>query len=280
MAFRLGIIGGGSMGQAIVRGAVEAGVLAPEAVLVAEIDPRRREGLADLGCASTGDAAAVVAADEIMLATKPQSFPEVARAIAPLAETRVVLSIMAGLSSGAIRAALGERARVIRIMPNTPCRVGAGMAAIALGEGAEAGDETLAVAIFEALGKTTIVQERLMHAVTALSGSGPAYVFLLAEAMEEAAARLGLDPDTAGLLVRQTIRGSGKLLSESTEGPAALRAAVTSPGGTTEAALSVLEGRELSGIIIDAVIAARDRGGELEQGSGVRGQGSGETESP
>ena len=138
------------------------------------------------------------------------------------------------------------------------------MAAIALGDGAEPGDEALAVGIFEALGRTVTVQEALMHAVTAVSGSGPAYVFLLAEAMEKAAVDLGLDPAQAGLLVRQTILGAGKLLAESGRSPSQLRAAVTSPGGTTEAALREMDRRELSAIIRAAVTAARDRGVELD----------------
>jgi pyrroline-5-carboxylate reductase len=149
-------------------------------------------------------------------------------------------------------------------MPNMPCQIGAGMAAIAVGEGAQPGDETLAVGIFEALGRTVIVDEAVMHAVTAVSGSGPAYVFLLAEAMEQAGVGLGLDPDTARLLVRQTILGAGKLLAESDRTASELRVAVTSPGGTTEAALTEMLSRELPTIVQDAVTAARDRGAELE----------------
>lgn len=139
------------------------------------------------------------------------------------------------------------------------------MAAIALGEGAEPGDEALAVAIFNALGKTTIVAEAQMHVVTAVSGGGPAYVFLLAEAMQQAAVALGLDERTAGLLSRQTILGAGKLLVESDSAPAALREAVTSPAGTTEAALKVMLQRDLPRIIAEALTAARDRGRELDQ---------------
>lgn len=265
MRCKLGMIGGGNMGQAIVRGAIDAGVLGPHDVLVAEIDPARRKVLAELGCATTDDPAGVLGCEQLMLAVKPQSFGEVARTIAPIAEGKVVISIMAGLSSTSIRRALGEQARVVRVMPNTPCQVGAGMAAIALGAGARAGDEALAVAIFNALGETAIVPEAQMHAVTAVSGGGPAYVFLLAEAMQQTAMGLGLDEPTARLLVRQTIYGAGKLLMETDEDAAVLRNAVTSRAGTTEAALSVMIKRDLPGIIVDGITAARNRGRALDE---------------
>lgn len=263
MAIKLGIIGAGNMGMAIVRGVIEAGVLPPQTIVVADLDESCRKAAAGLGCRSTADAAEMREAGQILLAVKPQGFAAVAGAIGPLQRGTVVISIMAGLGSRAIRQALGPLARVVRAMPNTPCRVGAGMTAIAPGDGAEPGDEALAVKIFAALGRTVIVHEHHMHAVTGISGSGPAYVFLLAEAMEHAAVSAGLDDVTAGLLVRQTILGAGTLLAESAEAPAELRAAVTSPGGTTEAALEVMMDRDWPAIVGDAIAAARDRGAEL-----------------
>lgn len=263
MGITLGIIGGGNMGTAIVRGSIEAGVLSPQAIVVAEIDESRRIALAELGCRTTADVAEVAGAEQVMLAVKPQGFGDVATDLGPLERPTVVISIMAGLESRAIRAALGPESRVIRVMPNTPCQVGVGMTAIACGDGAEPGDETLAVRIFEALGRTVTVDETHMHAVTGVSGSGPAYVFLLAEAMERAAIDAGLDEGTAALLVRQTIRGAATLLAESDREPSELRAAVTSPGGTTEAAIGVMLERELPGIVTAAIKAARERGAEL-----------------
>ncbi len=265
MGSRLGIIGAGNMGHAIVRGVVEAGVLSPQAIVVAEIDPARREAVAALGCPTAADPAAALAAEQILLAVKPQGFAGLAERIGPIAEPRIVLSIMAGLHSRSIRAGLGPAARVIRVMPNTPCRIGAGVAAIALGEGAAPGDETLAVSIFDALGRTVMVNEADMHAVTGVSGSGPAYVFLLVESMERAAVEAGLDPPTAAVLVRQTVLGAARLLVESGGEPAALREAVTSPGGTTEAALGVMMEKGFGAIIGDAISAARTRGRELDQ---------------
>lgn len=264
MQTRLGIIGAGNMGRAIVRGVLDAGVLSPQAVVVAEIDRDRREDLAVLGCATTADPAAALAAEQVLLAVKPQSFGALAESLGPLAEPKVVISIMAGLHSRTIRAALGEAARVVRVMPNTPCRIGAGMTAIAPGHGAVAGDERLAVEIFEALGRTVVVDESDMHAITGLSGSGPAYLYLLAEALEQAGAQAGLDAETSALLVQQTLVGAALLLVESGEEPAALRRAVTSPGGTTEAALAVMLERGLPQIVADAVKAARDRGAEID----------------
>jgi pyrroline-5-carboxylate reductase len=260
MSHRLGIIGGGNMGHAIVRGAIEGGVLPPGEIIVAELDAARRRALNDLGCTTTTvAAAAATGAEQLMLAVKPQVFGEIAASIVPLPRSMVVISIMAGLGSPRIRAALGEEARVIRAMPNTPCQVG---------EGAGAGDEALARSLFDALGRTVAVEEAHMYAVTAVSGSGPAYVFLLAEAMLDAAGRMGLEPDAARTLVAQTIRGAGHLLSASPDADAAaLRRAVTSPRGTTEAALSVMLERDLPGIVIEALAAARDRGMELDRGA-------------
>ncbi len=253
------------MGTAIVRGSIEAGVLSPQTIMVADLEESRRAAAAALGCRTTADAAEVVGAEQIMLAVKPQGFAKVADVLGQLAQPTVVISIMAGLGSRAIREGLGPAARVIRVMPNTPCQVGVGMTAIACGEGAEPGDETLAVRIFEALGWTVILDEAHMHAVTGVSGSGPAYVFLLAEAMERAATEAGLDQATAALLVRQTIRGAATLLTDSDREPSELRAAVTSPAGTTEAALGVMLDRDFTGIVVDAIKAARDRGAELAE---------------
>ena len=266
MTYHLGIIGGGNMGGAIVRGGVRVGVLHASSIIVADIDQARLKQFESLGCAVTTDASAAASAEQIMLAVKPQAFPAVAQAVSPLSASKVVISIMAGLSSSKMRASLGPAARIVRAMPNTPCQVGAGMTAIALGEGAQPGDEAMAVALFDAIGRTVLVDESLMYAVTAVSGSGPAYVFLLAEAMEQAAIELGIDRHTARTLVEQTVMGAGRLLVESGQNASELRQAVTSPGGTTAAALEVMFEQELPEVIAEAVLAARNRGIELDQG--------------
>jgi len=253
------------MGQAILQGAIRAEVVEVGQILVVDTDEQRLSEVASIGCAVSDDASTSLSAGQIMLAVKPQVFNAVASVIAPLIEPKIVISIMAGLSSKVLRSALGDKARIIRVMPNTPCSVGAGMSAIALGEGAEQGDETLAVSIFKSLGKTTIVDESLMYAVTAVSGSGPAYVFMLAEEMQKAAMELGIDQTTARLLANQTIFGAGRMLCESNIDVATLRQAVTSPGGTTQAALEVMMNRDLPKIINDAIQAAHERGVELDQ---------------
>jgi pyrroline-5-carboxylate reductase len=203
MAYRLGIIGGGNMGSAIVRGGIANGVLAAKEVIIAEVDADRRGALTDTQCIITDDPKHAAAAEAILLAVKPQIFPSVAEIIAPLPARTIVISIMAGLSSRVIRAGLGDQVRVIRAMPNMPCQIGEGMTAIALGQGSSLGDETLAVRLFSAIGKTVMVDESQMYAVTAVSGSGPAYVFLLAEAMQQAAEELGLEASVAKKLVER-----------------------------------------------------------------------------
>lgn len=265
MSHRLGVIGGGNMGQAIVRGGIAAGVVSPAQVIVAEIDAEKRDGLKLLGCDVTDDPRQASRAEQFILAVKPQAFAEVSRAIAPLQDSKVVITIMAGLHTVKIRTAIGSNARMIRAMPNMPCQIGAGMTAIAPGDGAKPGDEKLAVSLFASLGKTVLLEESHMHAVTAVSGSGPAYIFALAEAMEQAGIETGLDAETSRLLVTQTVLGAARLLSESELTAAALRKAVTSPGGTTAAALSVFDQRGFKTTIIKALIAARDRGVQLDR---------------
>lgn len=260
---RLAIIGGGNMGFAIARGVLSARVLPAASILIVDHEPARHERLRPLGCPLSTDPADALAADELLLAVKPQHFAAAAGHIGRLVRPTVVISIMAGLDSQAIRGALGEAARVIRVMPNTPCQVGEGMTGIALGAGAEPGDESLAREIFGAVGRVAVVPEELMHAVTAVSGSGPAYIYLLAELMTDAACELGLDASAARLLVEQTIIGAGRMLRESGMEAEALRRVVTTPGGTTAAALDVMQDRDLPGTIRDALRAARDRGQEL-----------------
>lgn len=263
MAHRLGIIGGGHMGGAIVRGCIRAGVVQPREIIVVEIDASRRMDFEKLGCDTTSDAARVTGADQVLLAVKPQAFSEVAKSIGSLPESKIVISIMAGHSSGAIRAALGGKARIVRAMPNVACQIGTGMTAIAIGAGAQPGDESLAVSIFSALGKIVMLDESLIHAATAVSASGPAYVFLLAEAMEQAAIELGIDSDAARMMVSQTVLGAGQLLAESQQLASQLRQSVTSRGGTTDAAIQIFEQRRFREMVIEALQAARDRGREL-----------------
>jgi pyrroline-5-carboxylate reductase len=271
------IIGGGVMGRAIVEGGLRAGAVRASDLIVAEPDGERRSAFDAMDVAafaSVGlamDAARVQdargAATEpaaVVLAVKPQAFAGVADELrAHLgASERLVISIMAGLRASAIRESLGGGVRVVRAMPNTPARVGQGVTGVASGPGATEGDMALAMRLFGALGPLVVrIDESLMDAFTAVAGSGPAYLFYLAEAMERGAVGVGLSRDEARAVVAQTLRGAAALLDGSD--PAALRAAVTSKGGTTAAAIASMERGGVAGAIAGAIVAARDRGCEL-----------------
>ena len=259
------VIGGGNMAQAIVRGGLDAGVLEGASLVVAEPDEAKRGLWAGWGVravAGAGEAMDAAGGGQVMLAVKPQMFGDVAAALGGRVDG-VVMSIMAGVSSVGIRSALGDGARVVRLMPNTPARVRKGITAMALGAGARAGDDALARALFEAVGEVVDLEEALMDAFTAIAGSGPAYVFYLAEAMVRGGVGVDLAPEVADRVVRATIAGAAALLEASDDVPEALRAAVTSKGGTTAAAIGEFDSRGVMDAVVDAVRAARDRGREL-----------------
>src|SRR4051812_3709784 len=254
------IVGGGRMGEALLGGLLAAGGDAGE-FAIAEGSAARR---AELEAAHPGVTvvAAPVAADAAVLAVKPYIVAEAARAAAD-AGCRRVLSVAAGITTQAIEAAIGRPLPVVRAMPNTPALIGAGAAAIS--PGAHAGEEDLAWAetILGAVGVVVRVPEASLDAVTGLSGSGPAYVFLVAEAMADAGVLAGLPRGIAETLAFPTLLGSARLLTEGDDGPAALKAAVTSPGGTTAAGLRALESHAVRAAFLDAVTAAADRAREL-----------------
>ncbi|MEM1212362.1 MAG: pyrroline-5-carboxylate reductase [Planctomycetota bacterium] len=264
MRYDLAFIGAGNMAEAIVRSAVSAGVVDAGRVLAVDLSEQRRAVFAEMGC-TVSDAidGGVGEAEQAVLSVKPQVFGAVADRLAEVLRVgQVVVSIMAGLSTAKISDTLGGHAKVVRVMPNTPVMVGQGMAGIALGEHAEPGDDAVAMRLFEAGGRAVRVSESLMDAVTAVSGSGPAYVFYLAEAMMAAAEKLGLG-EHADVLVRQTILGAAELLSQSDASATELRRRVTSPGGTTEAAIDALSAAGFVDGVIDAIRRAEARGQEL-----------------
>jgi len=266
------IVGFGSMGSAIFAGAVGAGTVSAMDVLVVEPDVSRRAGAVRLGAAesASGDAIGAWVAErpgaQVLLAVKPQCLAVAAEEIrrGGLAAGTVVTSILAGTPSGKVREALGGGVRVVRAMPNLPANIGQGCTAICLG--AEAGDDAVAMELFHAIGPLTVrLDEDLMDAFTAVAGSGPAYLFYLAEAMERAATEQGFTADQAGVIVRQTLLGAAMLLAGRSESPQALRAAVTSRGGTTAAAVEVMEASGVMGAMSRAIRAARDRGREIAE---------------
>ncbi|MEM9913587.1 MAG: pyrroline-5-carboxylate reductase [Planctomycetota bacterium] len=271
MRYPLGFIGAGNMAEAIARGAARTGVIPAEQMIAADPSAERLSVFESFGVVSaTDNAGLIAAADTVVLAIKPQMLAALGEpgqgawsAIDP--ERHTIISIMAGISSAKICAAIGQPVRVIRVMPNTPLMVGRGMAGVALGENARPGDDELAMRLFGACGEAVRVSESELDAVTAISGSGPAYLFYLAEAMQAAANELGLS-EHARLLVNQTLLGSAELLIQSDdppESPADLRRKVTSPGGTTAAAIAHLDEHQVQQTIVDALRAARDRSVEL-----------------
>lgn len=269
-AGRIVFIGAGNMAEALVRGLLAAGVARAGDVSVTDIAPARLEHFrARYGVVGGSDnAAAARTADTLVLAVKPQQLAAACAELAgALARNPLVISIAAGIPTARIEQWLGGAARVVRAMPNTPALVGAGVTAIAPGRLATDDDLDRAERLLGAAGTVVRVAESAMDAVTAVSGSGPAYVFYLAEAMREAAARLGLAPEVADALVRRTILGAGRLLeAESATPPEELRRRVTSKGGTTEAAVSVLEERRVREAFVAAITAAAARAKELSGG--------------
>jgi pyrroline-5-carboxylate reductase len=267
MGARLMVIGGGRMGEALLGGLVAA-AWAPATHLAAveKLEPRRKE-LADRipGLVVAAEVSEVDGPDGAVIAVKPQDVESACRA-AGESGVRRVLSIAAGVPLSRLEAWVGEGVPVVRAMPNTPALVGAGASAIA--PGTAAGDDEMAWAdeILGAVGVVVRVPERLLDAVTGLSGSGPAYVFLVAEALIEAGVLAGLPRDVSVTLASQTLLGSARLLVESGDTPEALRAAVTSPGGTTAAGLRALEDRAVRSAFLEAVAAATERSRELGAG--------------
>jgi len=264
MAYRLGFIGAGNMAEAIARAAIEKGVLRPEQMVAADPDEGRRGVFDALGVVTAAENKPVIQqSEQLMLAVKPQKMDAPAADIAAFGATdQILISIMAGIGTVKLAQAIGASRRIVRVMPNTPVMVGYGVAGIALGETAEPGDDELTVSLFSAGGKAVRLAETKLDAITAVCGSGPGYVFYLAEAMEDAARRLGLEEEAAEL-VAQTVLGGAHLLSESDESAATLRKKVMSPGGTTEAAIKHFEGEDVASSIVKAIQAAENRSREL-----------------
>lgn len=249
------------MGEALLAGLLDAEWCGPGDVVIVEAVAERRAELADRFAGVTVTDRPT-AADGAVIAVKP---PDVSAACEAVAAERCprVLSIAAGIPLVALEARLGTDVAVVRAMPNTPSLVGAGAAAIAPGTAAGEDDLAWAEEILGAVGVVVRLPEAQLDAVTGLSGSGPAYLFLVAEALIEAGVHVGLPRATAELLANQTLLGAGRLLIESGDPAAELRAAVTSPGGTTASGLYVLEDRRLRAALIDAVRAATERSREL-----------------
>jgi pyrroline-5-carboxylate reductase len=263
---RIGFLGGGNMAGALVSGLLGSKVVTAEQVRVAEPrEQRRAELVQEHGIAASESNADVVRwANVVVLAVKPQVLPAVlSECGALLGPGHLVISLLAGTPIRAVESRVGAGARVVRAMPNTAALAQAGATAVASGTSATSADLDVARALFDAVGKTVVLDEHHLDAVTGLSGSGPAYVMLFIEALADGGVKMGLPRDVALLLAVQTVHGAAKLLVESGQHPAVLRDMVTSPGGTTIAGLSVLESAGVRGSVLAAVEAATLRATEL-----------------
>jgi pyrroline-5-carboxylate reductase len=263
---RLVFIGGGNMAEALLRGMLAADRLRPEEILATDV---RDERLAHLKATyhvdvSSDNAQAARQTETILLAVKPQAMTRALDELkGAVGDRQLLISIAAGISTTAIAAHFPHPVRVVRVMPNTPALVLEGVSALARGRHATTQDIETTRQLLEAVGKVVVVDEALMDAVTGLSGSGPAYVFLIIEALADAGVKVGLSREVALALAAQTVRGSARLVLETGKHPAELKDMVASPGGTTIAGLHALEQGAVRAALINAVEAATRRSQEL-----------------
>lgn len=259
-------VGGGNMATALVHGMVSSGTCPRSSIVVSDISPERIEFFKkEAGVGAVGsNREAVAGADIVVLAVKPQVMDVALGELkGHVPGKALVVSIAAGITTGHIEEKLGEGTRVVRVMPNTPALVRAGAAALCGGRWATIDDLQITQTMMEAVGVAVRVSEPEMDAVTALSGSGPAYVFCLIEAMLQAARELKLEDEVARKLVYATVGGAAKLISETGVGAAELRQRVTSKGGTTAAAVAVLDKAGTAATLVKAILAAHHRSKEL-----------------
>lgn len=260
---KMGVIGAGSMGGAIIRGLVKGGHVPQENLIYYDPDPARQARMDELGVSAALDNPEVMHAPVVVLGVKPQVLPGVLAGVKKFARPwHLIISIAAGVPLAVLEEACPE-SRIIRVMPNTPTLVGAGMAALAPGRNVTPDDLALALELFQAVGEAVVVEERLMDAVTGLSGSGPAFVAVFIEALADGGVKMGLPRPLALTLATQTVLGTARLRHEEQMHPALLKDLVTSPGGTTIAGLHALESGGFRGAVMDAVSAAAARSEEL-----------------
>jgi pyrroline-5-carboxylate reductase len=263
---RIGFLGAGKMATALGRGWIEAGLADRAAVLASDPVPQAREAFtATTGARATTDNREVVAASNLLvLAVKPQSMAGLLAEIrAAVTASHLIVSIAAGITLRQLAEGLGPGRRLVRVMPNTPCLVGASASGYSPGEAATPEDVVLVDRLLNAVGRAFRVPEGLLDAVTGLSGSGPAFVYVMIEALSDGGVRVGLPRDVATALAAQTVLGSAKMVLETGQHPGVLKDQVTSPGGTTIAGLHALERGGLRAALLDAVEAATRRATEL-----------------
>jgi pyrroline-5-carboxylate reductase len=266
---RVAVVGAGKMGGILLKALLEKGLLSPEATRATVAHEERARALADKLHVPVGtdNAAAVEGADIIFLAVKPQVVQEVIEQVrSKLNEKQIIISVAASVSTKQIEEALGIHSPVIRAMPNTPSVLGAGMTALCKGKYATTQDLELASKLFAVVGRTVVVDEKHMDAVTGLSASGPAYIYIILESLAEAGVKVGLPRDIATLLAAQTTLGAATVVLETGDHPALLKDAVTTPAGCTVDGLMELEEGKLRVTLIKAVVKATQRAKELAFG--------------
>lgn len=267
MSKRIAVLGGGVMGETLAAGFLRYVTPTPTVVIAEKRAERAAELAGSLGVSIASTVEAVRGADVVVLVVKPQDMPALLAEVGPVvAPGAVVISIAAGIRTATIEAAVPSGVDVVRAMPNTPARVDRGVTGISPGSRCRPEALDLAEHLLSAVGTVVSVPEDLQDAVTAVSGSGPAYLFFLAEAMIDAAVALGIDDATATRMVHHTLLGAATLLDVSGEPAAELRRKVTSPNGTTAAAIGTMEQLGVHSAVVSAVTAARDRSRELSAG--------------
>lgn len=262
----IGFIGSGRMAQALARGFVEAGLVPVSSIRASDPFEGARDAFAELvpGSDVSDSNAGVVKSDVLFLSVKPQQMDVVLSEIADqVGPSQLVVSIAAGVRLSRLAAGLGEASRLVRVMPNTPCLVGQSASAYCLGGEATCDDGELVSQLLSAVGVAFELPEEQLDAVTGLSGSGPAFVCVMIEALTEGGKRMGLSEEVASALAVATVRGTGALVQESGDSPVTVRERVSSPGGTTLAGLAALEEHEMRSAVIAAVDAATKRSVEL-----------------
>jgi pyrroline-5-carboxylate reductase len=261
----IGFVGGGAMAEALIRGLLKASHVAPSQIIVSDVVGERLVYLKDtFGIGISADSQEVASKSDILFLTvKPQVMNDVLDIVAPVvSKSTVIISIAAGITIGVLQGKM-PGVPIVRVMPNTPVAVSEGMSAIALGKYATKRIEETVAYIFTSVGKVVTVDENAMDAVTGLSGSGPAYAFMLIDALTDAGVRVGFSRQTAILLAAQTLLGAAKMVLETGEHPAKLRDMVTSPGGTAITGIHMLEQHSVRAAMIDAVVAATNRSREM-----------------
>lgn len=265
----VGFVGAGKMATALARGFVSAGLVAAESIRACDVVPAACRAFSEAVAARIVPSAAAVLAecDVVFLAVKPQQMGDVLGEIRPhVASRHLIVSIAAGVPLERLGAGIGTGARIVRVMPNTPCLLGCGASGFARGGGATSEDGATVLRFLSTVGYACELPERLLDAVTGLSGSGPAYGYLMIEALADGGVRVGLPRDVALRLAAQTLLGAARMVLETGEHPGALKDAVASPGGTTIAGLHTLERGGLRGVLMSAVEAATQRSAELGRG--------------